>query len=685
RLAARLAALAPPGATIVSAAARRLLRTAFDLAAEGVHAIDGAAPAEVFRLGDERREPDGATLEGARAPIAGREPELALLVERWRRACEGAGQSSLITGEAGIGKSRLARELRDRVAREPHSFLDLRCSPDTRNSALAAVVDLLERALGLDRERDARGRIARLEAELAHHGATPADAMPLFLPLFALPVESPYRPVEVSPQRQRALTLDAIVALLFAIAERAPVLLLAEDLHWADPTTIELVTRLVREAPDGPLCLVMTARPEFSPAFSTAGVLMLPLTRLGRPHTEQMVGALVRDKALPPAAVEHIANRADGVPLFVEELLHMMIDTGVLVERADRYELVGSLSDARIPGTLRALLTARLDRLSRARETAQLAAALGREFSVDVLTAASPEDPAVVAEDLERLVLAGLVLRKRRGKDAVCVFKHALLRDAAYDSLATGARHDTHARIAAVLEERFPEVARTRPDLLAHHHAAAEHMPRAVVYAQRAAEHGLQRSMYAEAIAHAENAIAWADALHGADGVEAELSANGALIQALMATRGWADPQVKAVADRSARLLDQLEPDSKHRVPTLWSLFTYHHVASHRGTARSVAEQLVAIAGRSGEAGFAAAAAMLHGLALFIDGDHAAARPVFERAVALYDPALHRDHGARFGLDSLVLARAFLAHLRWFAGAASDAFALVASAIAWAR
>jgi TOMM system kinase/cyclase fusion protein len=687
RIAARLAALAAPGVVIASAASQALLRAAFDLEPEGAGALESIAPGmAIFRLGEEHGATRWPTPDDIGAPISGRDRELGVLIECWRRARGGSGQASLVTGEPGIGKSRLARALRDRIAQDAHGLLELRCAPDTQHSALAPVIDLLERALGLDQEPDPGGKIARLERELAGHDVAPADAMPLFLPLLSLPIAAPYAPLDVSPQRQKALTLQAIGSLLFAIAARRPVLLLAEDLQWADPTTMELLSsQLVGEAPERAMCLVMTARPEFSPSFSTAGVQLLPLGRLERSQTAKMVTHLVGPNPLPPAVIDYVSDRADGVPLFVEELVRMMIDTGLLVERDDRYELTGPLAGAAIPGTLRALLTARLDRLARAKETARLAAALGREFSLEVLSAASALGPAVVAEDVEQLMRAGLVLRKRRGREAVGVFKHALVRDAAYDSLPPGARQKVHARIASTLEERFPEVAETRPELLAHHHAAAEQQRQAVGYGQRAAEQGLKRSTYTETIAHASNVLAWAEALSGAEAVEAELTANGALIQALMMNRGWADPQVKAAVERSASLVERLEPDSEHRVPMLWSLFTYHHVASNRRMARAVAEQLVAIAEQSGEQGLRAAAATLHGLALVTDGRYADAQPAFERAVELYDPARHRDHGKRFGLDSLVLAKAYLAQLHWFSGASASAFALVASAVAWAR
>ncbi|MEO7729729.1 MAG: TOMM system kinase/cyclase fusion protein [Kofleriaceae bacterium] len=679
----------PLGALIASAVGKEV--AARDVTARGLlEALEACDLHERSRdalpiAAPRSRVADGVRGEATVVPLAGRDRELGTLIASWRRARGGSGQTSLVTGEPGIGKSRLARALRDRIADDARGFLALRCSPDTQHSALVPVIDLLELALGLNQEHRPDDKIARLERELAGLGAALPEAMPLFLRLLSLPIAAPYAPLDVSPPRHKALTLQAILSLLFAMAARRPVLLLAEDLHWADPTTMELLAQLVREAPGAAMCVVMTARLELSPSFATAGVQVIPLGRLDRAETASLVGALVRGKPLPLAVIEYVTDRADGVPLFVEELVRMMIDTGLLVERDDRFELTGPLAEAAIPGTLRALLTARLDRLSRARETARLAAALGREFSIAVLSAASPLGPAVVAEDLDQLMRAGLVLRKRRGTEMVGTFRHALVRDAAYDSLASDARRATHAQIAGALEEGFAEVVRTRPDLLAHHHAAADQKRQAVGYGQRAADQGLERSTYAEAIEHASRVIAWTDVLTGAEAVEAELTANGALIQALMATRGWADRQVKDAAERSATLVQQLDPDHAHRVPTLWFLFTYHHVASHRREARELAAQLVAIAERSGEPGLRVAAATLHGLALFVDGRHADARPVFERAVELYDPVRHRDHGARFGLDSLVLARAHVAQLRWLSGESAAAFSVMASAVAWAR
>ncbi|MGK3989562.1 TOMM system kinase/cyclase fusion protein [Sorangium sp. So ce136] len=686
RLAARLASLAPPGAVTVSAASQALLRASFDLESEGIRSMEGiAALVETFRLrqehGDAARWP---TPDGSRAPLSGRDPELGLLVERWRRACEGAGQSSLITGEPGIGKSCLARALRDRIAREDHTFLEARCSPDTQNSPLRPVIELLERALGLDQEPDAGGKIARLEGELTGHGLALAESMPLFVPLFSLPLGAPYAPLDVSAQRQKALTLSAIASLLLAMAESRPVLLLAEDLHWADPTTMEFLSQLVREAPAVPMCVLMTARPEFSPSFSTADVLLLPLSRLERPQMEEMLAGLAGHKALPPAVIEQVTDRADGVPLFAEELLRMMLDALLLVERDGRYELTRPLSGAAIPGTLRALLTARLDRLARAKQTAQLAAALGREFSLKVLSAASPLGPEAVAEDLERLMSAGLVLRRRRGKEAVGMFKHALVRDAAYESLSTGARQRIHARIAKTLEEGFPEVVRTRPDLLAHHHAAAEQKREAIGYAQEAAHQALGRSAYAEAGAHASSVLDWIEALPAAEQVEAELGANSIRLQAMMSTQGWASHDVRALAEKSRVLL----PGSKateHTVSTLFGLFMHYHVASERAACRQVADELVAFADRIEDPSLQCVAATAKGVGFHAEGRFLDAETWFDKALQLYDPARDSQQGSAFGMDCRVWASGQLAWVQWGMGRTTRAFQLANEAIAWAR
>jgi TOMM system kinase/cyclase fusion protein len=706
RLAARLSAAGLPGAIAVTADTRRLLRDAFEFEAEGLLADEGAAAPRVYRLRHERRDRETmATPERSAGPLVGRDQEMQLLLERWGRSRRGAGQSSLLTGEPGIGKSRLARELRGRLAQEPHTFLVGRASSESRNIVFHPIADLLGRALGLDREATPPAAIARLEAQLSRYGMRPAEVMPLLLPLFNLPVGDPYAPPAVSPQRQKELTFNAVIGLLLAIADERPTLLLLEDLQWSDPTTLELVGQLIGEAPSAPLCLVLTARPEFVAPFPTIGLLQLHLGRLERFQVEEMARGLTGPRRLASEVVDQVAARTDGIPLFVEELIRMLSESGALTEREDRLELVGRLSDAAIPSTLRELLAARLDQMGRARETAQIAAALGREFDADVLAAVSPR-PDAAQEDLERLLAAGLILRKRRHRDSTLVFRHALIRDAAYDTLPIAARRDIHARIAAALEQRFPELVLARPDLLAHHLAAADERSRAIPLALRAAQAALTRSASAEAIAHAREALGWLGAIGDArQRAELELSLNSAITMALMSSKGYGAAEVAAIVERSQELLDSLEGappgfpqtlhnqaldgtfagGSPHAVPTLWAHFMYHHLQNHRVQARTIAERLVGMARQAGDVSHEVAALPILGQCFYIEGRLAESRAALERAAELYDPALHRGHAFIYGLDSRSYANLTLGLVLWLQGYPEQAMARANAAVAWAR
>jgi TOMM system kinase/cyclase fusion protein len=681
RLAARVATLAPPGAVLVSAAAQRLLRGAFELEPEGTPRGDGTV--EVFRLGRGERT-TGATPAGARAPLVGRDQEIDLLLDRFRRARAGGGQCALVVGEPGIGKSRLARELRDRLSNEAHVFVEGRCSPDTRNSALFPIVELLGRALGLDREGSPAGKAAQLDAQLARHGLAPAEAMPLFLPLFSLPFAAPHAPLDVPPQKQKELTRDAILSLLAAMAEERPLLLLVEDLHWADPTTLELLGQLAREAPSTSMFLILTARPEFSPAFPTAGVLQLQLGRLERAQIEALASGLLGGKALPPAVLDRVASRTDGVPLFVEELTRMMIESGALVERGGRYELAGPLSEVEIPGTLRALLTARLDRLGRAKETAQIAAALGREFGLDVLAAVSPLGAADLEQDLDRLMGAGLVLRKRRVRDQRGVFKHALVRDAAYESLTAEGRRKVHARIAAALEDRFPAVVEARPDLLAHHHAAADQKRRAIGYAQKATQRAYERSAHVEATRQAQEAVGWLGAIADAsERDEIELGFYSILLIVLLADGAAGSEDSAYIARRTLELVER-QGEDRADVPTLWRLLLYY-LRVHMETAGRIAARLLRIVERTQDLGQEAAVLPLLATCLWIEGRLDEARDKLERILAIYDPAIHAAGALTYGLDAKVVAHALHAGVSSFMGLPDEALRHARESVAWAE
>lgn len=650
--AAQLAARAEPGTILLSADAHRLLRGAFDSEAEG------AGAAAVFRLG--RARPAAIPATGmASAPLVGRAGELELLLDRWRRTIAGGGQCVLITGEPGIGKSRLTRELRDHLAGQAHLYLEGRCAPDTQNNPLFPMIDLLGRMLELDRELTPTAKVARLKSQLVRRGLSAAEALPLFLPLFSLPFpeDASAAPLAVTPQKLKELTHSAIVTLLIAMSEECPVLLLVEDLHWADPTTLELLGQLVYEAPSAALCLLLTARPEFTPAFPTTSVLQLHLNRLDRAQIDALATRAAGNKRLPPAVLERVASRTEGVPLFVEELTRMMIESGTLVEHADRWELQRAFSELEIPTTLRALLTARLDRLGRARETAQLAAALGREFQLELLAAVSPLGATALQEDLEQLLAAGLVFRRRRGKDATFLFKHALIRDAAYETLPGETRLKVHARIAGTLEERFPAIVESRPDLLAAHCEAAGWLHKAAPYLRRAGEQVMQRGAYVESIADFTRGIALVAKLGETPaGHQQELDLRIALGAALIGTRGYCAPEVEQNVLR-ARTLCSLLGHPPEQFPVLYALWSVGNAAGRCAQEDDSVSQLMDYVRRNPSPIYEVTANFAHGMTLFYRGQIAQARTAHERAVSLWSKELHgtlvRIYGDDHGLYSL--------------------------------
>ncbi|WP_437649003.1 TOMM system kinase/cyclase fusion protein [Sorangium sp. So ce362] len=683
RKAARIAALAPAGGVAVSVEAHRLLRSAFEFDDEGPRRGDAdGTPAEIFVLRSERGARSTPDAESREAPLFGREQEMAILLDRWRRTRAGAGQCTLITGEPGIGKSRLARALRARLASDPHTFLELRCAPDTQHSVLFPVVDMLGRALGLDQEASPERRSARLEALLSNHGFTLAEAMPLFMTLLSLPMAPPHAALDVSPQRLKELTLNAVLSLLFGMAEERPLMLVAEDLHWCDATTLELLTHLVHEAPSAPVSVLMTARPEFSPPFSTTGVQQLPLSRLERAHVEELVTALLRGKSLPSEVIDQVVTRTDGVPLFVEELTQMLVESGVLVERNDRYEMARPLAREEIPSTLRNLLMARLDRLDRAKKTAQLAAALGREFSVEVLSVVSPFEPAVLQEHLDHLVGTGLVLRQRRMKAPGWAFKHALVRDAAYESLPREMRREVHARIAGVLEAHYPQWVTDRPELLAHHYTEAELVEQAIPYWIRAGQKALQQSASLEPIQHFERAL---DLLATRPDTPArvaqELGLRLSLSVALIGAHGYAVPAVGAAYERARELCDALG-DSRQNFSVIWGLSAFNCVRAQLDIALHLSVRALGIAEKESDPALLVPAHLLHGGNHLWRGELRTAEEHLGRGLSFYDAAEHSALAAVYSYDPGTASMAYLAMTLWFLGYPDQAIQMARAAVA---
>ena len=512
-VAARLQGLAAPNTLVISAATLPLLGGFFACQSLGTQLLKGVAqPLEVYQVLSEstarsRLEAAGRT---GLTPLVGREQEVGLLRERWAQVKDGLGQVVLLSGEAGIGKSRLVQVLTEQVATEPQAWLTpCQCSPYHQNTALYPMIDLLERvALRFEREESPPQKLRKLEGFLVQYGLPLAEAVPLFAALLSLPLGADYAPLTVSPEQQKQQTLHALLTILLRIAAQQPVLFVMEDLHWVDPTTLELLSLLVDQGPTARILALFTFRPDFSPPWTGRSHLtQVTLPRLPRRQAAEMTGRVAHGKALPPEVVEQVVAKTDGVPLFVEELTKMVLESGLLQEREERYELTGPLPPLAIPATLHDSLMARLDRLATVKGLAQLGATLGREFSYELLQAVSPWDEGTLQRGLHQLVEAEFLYQQGLPPQATYLFKHALIQDAAYQSLLRSTRQQYHQRIAQVVEARFPELCETQPEVLARHYTEAGLPAQAIPYWQRAGERALARSAHREAVGSFEHAL----------------------------------------------------------------------------------------------------------------------------------------------------------------------------------
>src|SRR5215831_18113263 len=438
-IAARLQGLAEPDTVVISEATARLVQGLFECHERGPQALKGVStPVPVYRVLRESQAQNRfeVAVRTGLTPLVGREHEVGLLQERWERAKQGAGQVVLLGGEAGIGKSRLVQELKEQVTAEGATRIEFRCSPYHQNSAFYPIIEHLQRLLQFVPHEAPQARVAKLTQVLARYRFLQVDTLPLLVALLSLPQPDGAPPVTLSPQKQKQKTQEALVAWIVEEAEKAPVYCAWEDLHWADPSTLELLTLVLDQVPTARLLTLLTFRPDFTPPWHPRShITQLTLSRLGRSQVEVMVEQVTGGKALPQDVLQQIVRKTDGIPLFVEELTKMVLESGLLREENDRY--VGAHGGApipplAIPATLHASLLARLDRLSTVREIAQLGATIGREFSYELLQAVSPLDEATLQQGLKQLIEAELVYQRGLLPQAHHLFKHALLQDTAY-------------------------------------------------------------------------------------------------------------------------------------------------------------------------------------------------------------------------------------------------------------
>jgi class 3 adenylate cyclase/tetratricopeptide (TPR) repeat protein len=548
-LAARLQGLAGAGEVVIAPATRRLVGDAFDLTDLGARPLKGIAePVRVWRVEAVHRTEgrfEAARTGAALTPLVGREEEVALLLRAWRQAREGEGRVVLISGEPGIGKSRLTQVLREQIAGEPHLTLRYQCSPYHLNSPLYPVTEQIEAVAGFTREDTPEQKLDKLEAVLVGSQEQRAESAPLLAALLSLPTER-YPPLKLSPQKQKEKTLEALADQVEAVARLQPVLMVFEDAHWIDPTSQEALDALVPRLQALSVLLVITYRPEYTPRWADqAHVTILGLSRLVRRQGVELVAKVAEGRALPAEVLEQIVAHTDGVPLFVEELTKSVLESGLLREVGDQYTLRSPLPALAIPTSLRDSLLARLDRLAPVKYILQIGACIGREFSYELLARIAALPDAQLEEALRKLTEAGLVYRRGTPPDATYTFKHALVQDAAYESLLKSKRQQLHAQLAQLLEADFTDRVVNEPELVAHHYTQSGNLAVAIPWWCKAGELAVRRVALQEAVGHFQKGLALIELLPASPERDAlELLIREPLNAAWTGLRGWAAAEV---------------------------------------------------------------------------------------------------------------------------------------------
>src|SRR6516164_4502405 len=629
-LAARLQALAEPGTIVVAASTRRLLGDLFRLRDLGLHKVKGIAEPvagwAVEGVSDSESRFEAVRMAGL-TDLIGREYELDFLLERQRLAWKGEGQIVLISGEPGIGKSRLAAALAERIAGEPYMRLRYQCSPYHTSSALRPFIAQLERAAGFKADDVPEQRLDKLEALLAGGALQVQAVAPLFAALLSIPFGERYAPLALTSTQQRRRTLAALLDQFEDLARRQPILLSFEDAHWADATSLELLDLTVERMSRLPVLALFTFRPEFGPPWvGLPNVGTLTLGRLDRSNVESMVARVTGGRVLPAEVMKQIVTKTDGNPLFVEELTKTVLEAGILVEDAEGYRLDGPLPPLAIPETLQDSLMARLDRLAPVREIAQIAAAIGREFSYPLVRALVGRDETALKHGLAQLEQAGLVFRRGEPPDAVYSFKHALVRDAAYESLLKSRRHQLHGQIARALEQSFADIVASQPETVAQHFTAAGLVDPAIDYWLNAGHLALSRSANAEAVKHLRQGIELTRSLAPSpERVRKELDFYLALGPAMAATEGDAAPETLRVFSHARELLGD-GGTLTEQMTVLWGAYLAHSMRAEHTAARDVAHQCLALAAHHEHPGMSALANRFMGQTLHFMGAFVEAR-----------------------------------------------------------
>jgi class 3 adenylate cyclase/DNA-binding response OmpR family regulator len=663
-LAAGLVAHAASGTVLISATTRCLVGELFRCEEREPIALPGFSKAiAVWQVvGEGVAENRFEALHGRYVgALVGREEELALLLRRWDQAKAGEGQVVLLSGEAGIGKSRVLAALAERVGDEPQVRLRYQCSPHHVNDPFYPITSEIWHAAGFVSGEPAAARLDKLEAMIARSGLEAMDIAPFLASLLSIPFEGRYPLLEMAPGEQKERTIAALIALFEGLTKDAPLLVALEDAHWIDPTSLDVFGRLVDRRPNLRALLFVTFRPEFaSPWVGRANVASLPLSRFGKRHTLALVDRVTRDKALPSEVLEQIVAKTDGVPLFVEELTEAVLGSGLLREENGAYVLVSALIPLAIPSTLQDSLMARLDRLAPVKEIAQIAAAIGREFSYRLLEAAAPIRGPALEGALGQLMAAELIHSRGSPPEATYVFKHALVQDAAYASLIRSRRRRIHADIARALVERFADQIDAAPDVIARHYTEAGLAEPAARYWLKAAELALSRSAPVEAENYIDSGLALLSRLTDGSGRQfLELSLRLARCNALLQVKGWAAPETVAALTVAKQLLDAGAGTDLQRFSVLFGLCFASSVAARMEPALALAREFVAVAERQDDTIYRLVGHRLVGMIQVMMGRNREALVSLQQCERYSDPVRQKKLSYRFGTDPGLAARCY--------------------------
>jgi class 3 adenylate cyclase/predicted ATPase len=693
-LAARLQGLAEPDMVVIADATRRLLGNLFELRDLGLQELKGIAglvqvwaalrPA-IVEGRFEAFHRDDLTV------FVGRDEELQLLLRRWSRAKEGEGQVVLISGEAGIGKSRLTGSLLQQISEEPHARLRCFCSPQRTDSALYPIIGQLERAAKLTHEDSVRVKLDKLDAVFVRSTTSPVDSA-LFAELLSLPNDGRYPVLAVDPQERRKKTLEAFVTQIDSLSRSEPVLMIFEDAHWTDPTSLELVGRILERIVELRVLLIITFRPEFVPPWiGLPHVTALTINRLGRRDINAIIDRIVGNKFLPPGVREDMIERTDGIPLFIEEMTKAMLEAD---SEEEAFKTAAAIPSPRleIPATLHASLMARLDRLGAAKELAQIGSAIGREFSHQLMEAVAGKSPAELETALGRLIGAGLLFRQGVPPHANYVFKHALVQDTAYSTLLREHRRALHGKIVDALESRFADTVERQPELLARHCTEAGLIERAAGLWAKAGQRSLECAALQEAAEQLNRALAQIASLPSTPALRREeIKLQVALITPLMHFKGYGAQETKDAALRARTLIEQAEArgeapeDPLLLFSVLYSFWSTHFNTFHASTVTGLAAQFLE---RAEEQGAAIPQMLGHRLVAVSQasvGNFVESFAHCDHVIASYNPTEHRQLAARFGQDIRVAARCYRSWVRWMLGYPDGAIADAKTAVAEAR